>query len=70
MARRKIGEVNNGRKTAKIYRDSEWNEFRVRLYVDHVLNPASDYHTDDESDAFDTARVMVGKIALLHHKGV
>jgi hypothetical protein len=38
--------------------DSEWNEFRVRLYINGALNSAADYHTDDKEDAANTAYAM------------
>jgi hypothetical protein len=41
--------------TAKIYRDTEWNEYRVKFYVQgHHLQDA-DYHTDCKEDAHSTA---------------
>ncbi len=49
----------SGDKTAKVYRDSEWDEYRVRLYLNGVLNAAADYHTEDKADAIATAAIMV-----------
>lgn len=40
--------------TAKIYRNSDWQEFRVKFYRDGKYQ--SDYHTDDKEDAKSTAR--------------
>jgi hypothetical protein len=42
--------------TAKVYRDSEWQEWRVKFYVDgaHLVN--ADYHTNDKVDAQGMAR--------------
>ena len=48
-----------GDKTAKVYRDSDYDEFRVRLYINGVLNAAADYHTNDKADAVETACAMV-----------
>ncbi len=48
-----------GDKTAKVYRDSEWNEYRVRLYIAGELRAAADYFTDDRADALSTAAAMV-----------
>lgn len=42
--------------TAKIYRDTEWNEYRVKYSIDGVHAKNSDYHTDDKGDAQRTAR--------------
>jgi hypothetical protein len=41
--------------TAKIYRDTEWNEYRVKFYQQgqHLQN--ADYHTDCKEDAHSTA---------------
>ncbi len=50
-------EFNNVK--AVVYRDAEWEEFRVRLYEDGKLNEAADYFTDDKEDARDTAFAMV-----------
>lgn len=55
---RLIDTIRNNRtnQAAKVYRDSEWNEYRVRFYQDGHVQPAQDYHTDDKQDALDTAR--------------
>ncbi len=61
MGIRKIWE-SDGRnlcRAVKVYRDSEWNEYRVRLYIDGRLHAAADYFTDCKSDALATARAMV-----------
>ena len=49
--------------TAKVYRDSEWGEYRVRFYRagQHLQN--ADYHTDDKEDAHDTARGQLERMA-------
>lgn len=39
---------------ARVYRDAEWNEYRVRIYLNGQLNAAADYHTSDKQDAHDT----------------
>ena len=39
---------------ARVYRDAEWNEYRVRIYLNGQLNAAADYHTSDKQDAQDT----------------
>ena len=48
-----------GDKTAKVYRDSEWDEYRVRLYIHGELHAGADYHTGDKADAIATAAAMV-----------
>jgi hypothetical protein len=46
---------------AKVYRDSEWNEYVVWLYIGAVRQTESDYHTTDKEDAIDTANSMVAR---------
>lgn len=66
MARRLIKTFtsDDGQKQARVYRDSEWNEYRVRFHklsdAVWVLQPAADYHTDDKRDAEQSAFMMVG----------
>lgn len=50
-----ISNQTTGRQ-ARVYRDSEWQEWRVCFYQDgrHLLE--GDYHTDDKGDAQHTAR--------------
>ena len=50
--------------SAKVYRDTEWNEFRVRFFDTDGHLTESDYHTDDKSDALDTAATIVYRMAL------
>lgn len=59
MTLRKIHTESNGPKTAKVYRDSKWQEFRVRLYINGKLNAPADYHTEGKADAIAMAAVMV-----------
>lgn len=47
---------------AKVYKDRDWDEHRVKFYSPEGKHlPASDYHTDDLSDANDTAMSQVKK---------
>lgn len=62
MARKKIAEFENvdGTLKACVYRDAEWNEYRVTFYAEGVKLPGSDgvtadYHTDDKREALDNA---------------
>ncbi len=48
-----------GDKTAKVYRDSDYDEFRVRLYIRGDLHAPADYFTGDKADAIETACAMV-----------
>lgn len=45
---------------ARVYRDSEWDEYVVKYYVGqaHVLK--ADYHTNDKADAIGSAKLFVG----------
>jgi len=46
---------SDGKRTAKVYRDPEFNEYRVKHFVDGKHSKNADYHTDEASDAHDTA---------------
>ena len=61
MTRKKIAEFDppDGDKGAKVYRDSEWNEYRVVFYRSTVKQEGADYHTSDRQDALDTAASFV-----------
>lgn len=56
---KKIAVFSFGNRTAKVYRDSEWQEYRVKFYVAGTHMDAADYHTDDREDAMDTAKVAI-----------
>lgn len=49
----------DGNKTAKVYKDADWGEYRVKHYVDGAHQAKADYHTDDASDATDTAKAFL-----------
>lgn len=58
---RKLETITNtttGRE-ARIYRDSEWQEWRVKFYEQGQHLTAADYHTTDKGDAQATARGWV-----------
>ena len=59
---RLVGKHGEGAKTAKVYKDHEWGEYRVKFYTDgkHEGEEA-DYHTDDRDDANDTAKSWTTK---------
>ncbi len=52
-----------GDKTAKVYRDSEWQEYRVRLYICGALHAGADYHTGEKDDAIETALAMCSQVS-------
>lgn len=59
MTRRLIQTVKNGDNVAKVYRDSEWEEYVVRFFTCGA-EQGTGYHTNDKKDALSTAHVMVG----------
>lgn len=63
MSLRKIESVTNNEtgKSATVYRDSEWNEYVVRFYVNGKHQTEADYHTDSKPDAQMTARTVWNK---------
>lgn len=47
---------------AKVYKDTSWNEYRVRFFKEGNYLPKCDYHTNDEQDARDTARHQLANL--------
>jgi len=45
--------------TIKVYRDSEYNEFICREFINGKLQPLNDYFTTDKEDAIGTAKAML-----------
>lgn len=62
MSLRRIETVSNEKRglRAKVYRDAEWDEFRVKFFRNGAYQEEADYHTDDKSDAQFTARSFCG----------
>jgi hypothetical protein len=59
---RLIGKLGDQNRSAKIYRDNDWNEYRVRFYTNNNYDGEdSDHHTDDKEDAFNTATSVVSQ---------
>jgi hypothetical protein len=52
---------SNPEKSAKIYKDQDYGEYRVKHYEGGKHNEAADYHTDDMEDAHTTASDFVNK---------
>jgi hypothetical protein len=52
---------SNPDKSAKIYKDQDFGEYRVKHYEGGKHNEAADYHTDDMDDAHATASDFVNK---------
>ena len=51
--------------TAKVYKDSDWDEHRVKFYNPDGSSHGkdSDYHTDDLDDAHDTAKDFLKRMS-------
>lgn len=48
---------------AKVYRDTEWNEYRVKFYdTEGQHHVHADYHTDEIDDALETARIQLQRM--------
>lgn len=63
MALRLLCSVADCSYSARVYRDTDWNEFRVRFFDANGHLTESDYHTDDKLDALDTAAYTVHRMA-------
>ena len=46
----------NGNRTAKVYKDKDWDEYRVKHYTDGKHHVDADSHHDDVGDAHGTAQ--------------
>lgn len=62
--KRRVEKYDNGvfgknRRVTKVFYDTKWEEYQVRLYVGNVLERESDYYTDDLEDAKGTAQTML-----------
>lgn len=53
---------DDGRHVAKVYKDSEYGEHRVRFFTDGKHHEDVDYHTDDHKDANDTAKAELKRM--------
>lgn len=49
--------------TAKVYRDSEWQEWIVQFAKDRNTNFKASYHASDKQDAMDTAKYHINRMA-------
>lgn len=53
------------KKTAKVYKDHEWNEYRVKHFTNGKHHQDADYHTDDADDAHNTAKAFLKEEIIL-----
>lgn len=58
MALRKIESIINTKLnlTAVVYRDADWDEYRVKHHVNGEYQAEADYHCDDKAEAQNHAR--------------
>ena len=74
MAKRLIAVIDSGpadgpyQGRARVYRDTEWDEYRVRYYsgeagLVHYMGEESDSFHSDQADAVGTAELVVKRIA-------
>lgn len=54
-----LGQIH----TAKVYRDSEWNEWQVVFAKDRNTAYKATYHTADKADAVDTAKYHIVRMS-------
>lgn len=57
---------DSGKHEAKVYRDTEWNEHRVKFFIHGKHHEPSDYHTDDKHDAHHTAQAQLARLDKLN----
>jgi hypothetical protein len=58
---RLVKQNTAGSKSYKLYKDTDWGEYRVKFYEDGKHLTKADYHTDDKQDALDTAENFLTK---------
>lgn len=54
--------------SAKVYKDTEWNEYRVKFYIDGQHQQNGDYHTDCKEDAINTAHAQIARYKAVEFK--
>ena len=61
MGLRLITTLTQANRTAKVYRNSEWDEYQTKFFVDGAHITEGDSFTDNKTDAMDTAQHWVDK---------
>lgn len=56
---RTIQTLEAGNVKVKLCRDSDWQEYQARLFVDGVEREAASYHTGDWPDVLATGKHML-----------
>jgi hypothetical protein len=59
MALKMVEQYGNFYRKVKVYRDSEYGEYIVRLFVNNVHYAAADYFDSDKQSAIDTGLQML-----------
>lgn len=59
MSRSFIAKSENGKNTAKVKFNKEWDEYYVELWIEGNLIVEAEYFTSDFDDACDTAKQMI-----------
>lgn len=52
-------QTANKSHAAKVYRDTQYNEFQVKFYEGSQLMQNATYYTDDKTDAINTAQYQL-----------
>lgn len=60
---RKVYDVSAGKYSAKVYRDAEWNEYRVKFFINGNHITEADYFDSNKEDAINTATSEVNRSA-------
>lgn len=60
---KKVATFEDGPHRAYVFRNFHWEEFRVELWIDGEHQKAADYHTDERTDALQTAQHMLTRAA-------
>lgn len=66
-AMRLLKSHNKGDHIAKVYYDSDSNEYRVKFFKNGIHNPKADYFTNDKEDAHGTAKYELNR---MHNKSL
>ena len=63
MSLKKIFETEViGGQQYRVYRDSVWNEFKIRFYENGKLMPSHDDFTPNKEDALETAKYLISLV--------
>ena len=61
-ALRLVSKHGDEKFSAKVYKDPEWEEHRVKFFIGGTHQPNADYHTDDLADAKSTAEAELTRM--------